>query len=188
MLKSIVPALLIAGAAMSAQAADGDKLLGFEFGVGFHLVDDSRYEGTDVNFGLVLPVGQKFDVVVYHEVASFRGSDTDDNDRSNVHSDINELRFRLSAWESEAMAVKIFLGMGFAEQNEDESGTEWGSTVADIGINFTALKSKSGPVKGELAINAFYRYNKFEAQGLNLDDDLTKLGGFVIGLTAGLYF
>ena len=174
---------------MSAQAADGDKLLGFEFGIGYHLVDDSRYEGTDVNFGLVLPIGQKFDVVVYHEIGRFYGKQNNGNAKSNITSDANELRFRLTAWEGETQAVKIFLGIGYTNLHEDEGNFDWSANVADIGINFTALKTKSGPVKAELAINALYRYCKFEDQNVNIaNPQLNKLGGFVIGVSAGLFF
>jgi hypothetical protein len=60
--------------------------------------------------------------------------------------------------------------------------------VADLGINFTILKAKSGPVKGEIALNALYRHLKFEEADVNLDDDISKLGGFIIGVNAGLYF
>ena len=90
MLKTLIPSLVLAGAFMttSAQAADGDKLLGFEFGVGYHLVDDSNYEGVSTNFGLVIPVGQKFDVVIYHEAGSYHGKQ--DDDKSNAESDVNE--------------------------------------------------------------------------------------------------
>jgi hypothetical protein len=187
MLKSIVPALLIAGAAMSAQAADGDKLLGFEFGVGYHLVDDSRFEGTDANFGLVLPIGQKFDVVVYHEVGRYNGKQN--GERCVIDADANELRFRVSAWEGETQAVKVFLGIGYQDLNIDQGTNSVSSLVADLGINFTVLKTKSGPVKGELAINANYRYFKFAETGTdNLDDDVSKLGGFIIGVNAGLFF
>jgi hypothetical protein len=187
MLKSLIPSLVLVGAMVTgSQAAEGDKLLGFEFGVGYHLADDSRYEGVDTNFGLVLPVGQKFDIVVYHEIGRYYGKQ--DGDKSNIDSDIDQLRFRVTAWEGEAQAVKLLLGIGYADMSEDETGSEWSQVVADIGVNFTAYKAKSGPVKGEIALNAVYRHLKFEEQGLNLADDLSKLGGFVIGVNAGLYF
>ena len=189
MLKSIVPALLIAGAAMSAQAADGDKLLGFEFGVGYHLVDDSRFDGTDINFGLVIPVGQKFDVVIYRENGTYNGKQ--DALKATAKADFNELRFRVSAWEGETQAVKIFLGMGYGTvQTAVPAGTA-SALVADVGINFTVLKTKSGPVKGEIALNAAYRhfrFNEIAPANVPLTDGLSKLGGFIIGADVGLYF
>jgi hypothetical protein len=190
MLKSLIPSLVIAGAIMtsSAQAAEGsaDKLIGFEFGVGYHLTDDSRYEGVDTNFGLVIPVGQKFDVVVYHEIGRYYGKQ--DGAKSNIDSDVDQLRFRVTAWENEKMAVKLLLGIGYADMTEKETSTDFSQVVADAGVNLTVLKAHSGPVKGEIAINAVYRHLKFEEQNLNLTDDLGKLGGFVIGMNAGLFF
>jgi hypothetical protein len=188
MLKALIPSLVLAGAFMgsSAQAADGDKLIGFEFGVGYHLVDESRYDGVSTNFGLVLPVGQKFDVVIYHEVGRYYGKQ--DGDKSNIESDINEMRFRVTAWENEKMAVKLLLGIGYADMTEKEGGDDFSQVVADLGVNFTVLKTTSGPVKGEIALNALYRHLKFEEQSLNLTDDVDSLGGFVIGVNAGLFF
>jgi hypothetical protein len=187
MLKKLIPTLALVGAVMTgAQAAEGDKLLGFEFGVGYHLTDDSRYDGVSTNFGLVLPIGQKFDVVVYHEIGRYYGKQ--DGAQSHIDSDVDQLRFRVNVWEGETQAVKLLLGIGYADMNEEETGTDFDQLVADLGVNFTAWKNKSGPVKGEIAVNALYRHLKFEEQGLNLTDDLSKLGGFVIGLNAGLYF
>jgi hypothetical protein len=187
MLKKLIPTLAIVGSIFTGvQAAEGDKLLGFEFGVGYHLVDDSRYDGVSTNFGLVLPVGQKFDVVVYHEVGNYFGKQ--DGDKSNVDSTINELRFRVNVWESETQAVKLMLGIGYADMDFDDGTGEVSSVLADIGINYTVFKTKSGPVKGELAVNAVYRWLKFEETSTNLTDDADELGGFVIGMNAGLYF
>jgi hypothetical protein len=188
MLKTLIPSLVLAGAFMttSAQAAEGDKLLGFEFGVGYHLVDDSRYEGVDTNFGLVIPVGQKFDIVVYHEVGSYYGKQ--DGVKSTIDSTVDELRFRVSAWENETMAVKLVLGIGYADMAESDGAPEFSQVVADLGINFTIMKAKSGPVKGEIALNALYRHLKFEEVDTALADNLSKLGGFIIGVNAGLYF
>jgi hypothetical protein len=188
MLKKLIPTLAIVGSLMNgAQAAEGDKLLGFEFGVGYHLVDDSRYEGVDTNFGLVLPVGQKFDIVVYHEIGRYYGKE--DGTKSNIDADVNELRFRVNVWEGETQAVKLLLGIGFADIDADNATGEVSQIVADLGVNFTAYKSKSGPVKGEIALNALYRHLKFEETATALPgDDLSKLGGFIIGVNAGLYF
>ena len=192
MLKALIPSLVLAGAIMgsSAQAAEGsaDKLIGFEFGVGYHLVDDSRYEGVSTNFGLVIPVGQKFDVVIYHEVGRYYGKQ--DGDKSNVESDVSEMRFRVTAWENEKMAVKLLLGIGYADMTEKETPTSFSQVVADLGINFTVLKATSGPVKGEIALNALYRHLKFADATVALATDpvLDSLGGFVIGMNAGLFF
>ena len=192
MLKALIPSLVLAGAIMgsSAQAAEGsaDKLIGFEFGVGYHLIDDSRYEGVSTNFGLVIPVGQKFDVVVYQEIGRYYGKQ--DGTKSNIDSDINELRFRVTAWENEKMAVKLLLGIGYADMTEQETGVDFSQVVADLGINFTVLKAQSGPVKGEIALNALYRHLKFAEEDLNFapGEDVSKLGGFVIGMNAGLFF
>ncbi len=191
MLKALIPSLVLAGAIMgsSAQAAQGsaDKLIGFEFGVGFHLVDESRYEGVSTNFGLVIPVGQKFDVVIYHEQGRYYGKENGVN--SNIEADLNEIRFRVSAWENEKMAVKVILGIGYADMVEKEGAApSWSQVVADAGINFTILKAQSGPVKGELAINALYRYLKFTDQTMAVATPVDSLGGFVIGMNAGLFF
>jgi hypothetical protein len=189
MLKALIPSIVLAGAVIStsAQAADGDKLLGFEFGVGYHLVDDTRYEGASLNFGLVIPVGQKFDVVVYNEQGTFQG--TENGDRDTATLDVNELRFRVSAWANDTMEVKLFLGLGYGELTLDEGDDEVSNIVGDAGINFTVFKTKSGPVKGEIALNAFYRHFKFAETDNGLDtDDTDEFGGFVIGANVGLYF
>ena len=189
-MKSLVPSLLLLGAvATSIQAADqsSDKVLGFEFGVGYHLVDDNRFHGTDMNFGLVIPVGQKFDVVVYHEAGVYDGKQN--NNKSLAKTEANELRFRVSVWDGESQAVKLFLGMGYQDANYDDGAVTVSNLVADLGINFTVIKTKSGPVKGEIAINAAYRYFKFaENNNSNLNDPVSKLGGFIIGVNAGLFF
>lgn len=188
MLKKLIPTLAIVGSIFTgAQAAEGDKLLGFEFGVGYHLTDDSRYEGVDTNFGLVLPVGQKFDIVVYHEIGNYYGEE--DGAESQIDSTINQLRFRVNAWESEQQAVKLLLGIGYADMEEADNNPQWSQVVADLGINFTVYKSKSGPVKGEIALNAAYRWLKFDDVDTDLGgDNLEELGGFIIGANAGLYF
>ena len=187
-MKALVPSLLLLGAVAttSLSAADqaSDKLLGFEFGVGFHLVEDSRYDGTDANFGLVIPVGQKFDVVIYHEVGRYFGKQ--EGEHSQIDNDVNELRFRVAAWDGESQAVKIFLGIGYSDADID--GNSVSAPIADIGVNFTVIKTKSGPVKGEVAINAAYRYFRFDDVNGDLNDPVTKLGGFIIGVNAGLYF
>jgi hypothetical protein len=191
-MKALVPSLLLLGAVAttSLSAADqaSDKVLGFEFGVGYHLVDDSHYEGTDINFGLVIPVGQKFDVVVYHESGVYTGKQ--DGVNSTADTDANELRFRVAVWDGESQAVKLVLGLGYQNVNFDPNGadTSVSAIVADLGVNFTVIKTKSGPVKGEIALNAFYRHFRFADTDTDLDDDSKKLGGFIIGVNAGLYF
>lgn len=188
MLKKLIPSLALVGSLMTgAQAAEGDKLLGFEFGVAYHLLDDSRFDGVSTNFGLVLPVGQKFDVVVYHEVGNYYGKE--DGDKANIDSNVSELRFRVNVWENETQAVKLLLGIGYADMDFDDGNDEVSNVVGDLGINYTAFKSKSGPVKGEIALNALYRWLKFEDTFTsNLNDEVNELGGFIIGVNAGLYF
>lgn len=190
MLKSIVPALLIAGASLTAvQAADGasDKVLGFEFGVNYHLIEDRRFEGASTNFGLVLPIGQKFDVVIYGEDGRYFGKE--DGQECEVESSAYEMRFRVTAWEGETQAVKVMLGIGYQDVNIDDDTDNGGAPIADLGIAFTVIKTKSGPVKGELGINAFYRYFRFQDMDTaDLNEPVNKLGGFGIGVSAGLYF
>ena len=90
----------------------------------------------------------------------------------------------------EKMAVKLLLGIGYADMTEQETGVDFSQVVADLGINFTVLKAQSGPVKGEIALNALYRHLKFAEEDLNFapGEDVSKLGGFVIGMNAGLFF
>src|SRR4051812_11895740 len=113
MLKSIIPSLLIAGAAISTSAFAAEPasqdLLGFEFGVGFQIYEDDRFEGVNANLGVVIPVGQKFEIVVFHESAkgTFRDSVNGSDVRADNTFSTNELRFRLTAWENESQAVKF---------------------------------------------------------------------------------
>ncbi len=188
MLKKLIPTLAIVGSIFTgAQAAEGDKFLGFEFGVNYHLLDDSRYDGASMNFGLVLPVGQKFDVVVYVEKGAFTGKE--DDTRSEIETNVTELRFRVPVFESETQSVKLMLGMGYGEYNFDDFDDEISGIVGDLGVNYAFFKTKSGPVKGELALNALYRWSEITEVDTDLPGDtVDSMGGFIIGLSAGLYF
>ncbi len=202
MLKSIIPTLLIAGAAISTSAFAAEPasqdLLGFEFGVGFGLYQDSRIEGINANMGVVLPIGQKFEIEVYHEVgkATFKDTVGGVTVRSNTDFGVNELRFRLTAWQSDAQEVKFLLGIGYFDNSirvtqPVTTTISQSGNVADLGIDYTVVKAKSGPVKGQLAINAIYRFaraNDISNLGLGGMRPVGDYSGVIIGATAGLYF
>src|SRR5687767_15553753 len=137
MIKTIIPSLLLISAA-AAQGAD-EKLLGFEFGVGYYLVDDRRYDGTDANFGLVLPMGQKFDIVVYHEVGRYYGKQ--DGARGQAETETTELRFRIPVWESESQGVKLVVGIGQSEISASHVGHthEEEAPIADLGLQYVVM-------------------------------------------------
>jgi hypothetical protein len=194
MLKALVPSLILVSAIASVQAADPapaqPSVLGFEFGVGYHLFTDTRYNGTNSNFALVLPIGDKFDAVLYNESGRLYGKDTlaGATVRSNIDSDVKEIRFRVQVFAAGEQEVKLMLGMGYATYHSDV-GIDASAPVIDGGIHFVALRKSSGPAKAEIAVNALYRYSRFPGCAFltgcqNVDD----LGGFIFGLNAGLFF
>jgi hypothetical protein len=197
MLKALVPSLLLVGAIASVQAADPapaqQSVLGFEFGVGYHLFTDSRYNGTDSNFALVLPIGTQFDAILYHEVGRYYGKDTVAGApvSNNVDADVNEIRFRVAIWTAPTneQEVRLMLGMGYAAFTSDTAGTDSSAPVIDFGVNFVAMRKTSGPVKAEVAVKATYRYARFPGcPMLTGAKDVDDLGGFIFGLGAGLFF
>lgn len=188
MLKSLVPALLVAGSMTSAMAEDQAQqpVIGFEFGANFNLFNDSRFEGNSTFFALVFPVGKTFNVAVYHEEGRIHGEEDGNDDNYDV--DINQIRVGIDLWESPngSQEVALNLGFGHASYTEDIDEDE---LVTDIAVRYTPIKAKNGPVVGALNVNAAYRYaplnNVFPN---NLNRNIDDLGGFVIGLGAGLYF
>lgn len=105
-----------------------------------------------------------------------------------------ELRFRATAWENEIQEVKVVFGFGyftnqFTNTTQGATGSQSG-IAADLGIDYVFLKSKSGPVKGQLAIDAIYRFARPNAV-VNppfFSKPVTSYNGVIFGLAAGLYF
>lgn len=187
MLKSIVPSLLLVGAVASASAADAapaqDNVLGFEFGAAFGLMNDSRLDSVGTNFQIFLPVGSRFTAGVFHETGNITG-DEDGND-ADINYKLTEMRFGVDVWESATQEVTVVLGFGNIDYTNDLDDS---TLVGDLGIKYTPIKAKTGPVTGSLNINATYRYAEVEDQNIGLNEDADDMGGFQLGLGAGLAF
>jgi len=186
MLKSIVPALLLVGSMTSVMAEDqaAQPVVGFEFGANFNLYNEGIFEGTSTNFALVFPVGNRFTFGVYHENGHIHAQDGGAD--ANIDVDINQIRAGIDLWESAngSQDVAVVLGFGSASYTEDIDEDEM---VVDIGVKYSPIKAKNGPVVGALNINAAYRYAPLNNITI-VGEDINDIGGFIIGLGAGLYF
>lgn len=188
MIKSIVPALLVVGGACSALAEDqvAKPLLGFEFGASFNLYNDSRFEGNGTHFSLIYQVDARLKAAVYHEQGHIHGEENGND--ANIDVTINQFRVGLDLWTSSngSQDVGLMFGFGSASYTEDIDTNE---LVADVVVRYSPIRAKNGPVVGALNINASYRYAPLDNVNIGgftaaIDD----LGGFIIGLGAGLYF
>lgn len=185
MIKHLAPALLaLAGlGGLAAEEQASRPTLGFEFGAGFHLYNDDRFDGTSVNFALMYQVNSVIRAGIYHEGGHIHGEE--DGADVNYDTDIVEFRIGVDLALAKTQSVALVLGIGHAEYTEDIDESEM---VFDAAIRYTPVRAASGPVIGELAINAAYRYAPMNDVGSGLTEDLDDLGGFIVGLGAGLYF
>ncbi len=178
---------------------DLDSVIGFEFGVNYHLFNDRRFTGTDASFALVIPFKDAMDVLVYHESGAYQGKDTAGAGApqltTNVQADINELKFRVKVWGNGNQAVKFQVGAGYGTFGFDMLGGAAGTDnvsalVADIGASVTAMTVANGPIKGTVNMQANYRYTSFTPQAIFGAPMFTvkDFSNFNIGLGVGLYF
>jgi hypothetical protein len=193
MTKQFVPALLLAAAACGAAQA-ADPVLGFEFGAGYNLLNDSRISGISTNFGLVIPVGTRLDAILYHEQGRLSVDQEEAANDGSLRTQINELRFRAGIYQNETASVtaKVLFGFGYGEytftSTSDDGTTE--GPVADLGIDVGFLKATTGPVHTELGVTLNYRYSEISDRNVanNGADQLSDLGGFQLGLRVGASF
>ena len=186
MLKSIVPALLVIGSVSSVIAEDtAQSVVGFEFGATFNLYNDSRFDGNSTNFALVFPVGKSFNISVYHEQGHIHGQE--DGADTNYDVDINQIRVGIDVWESQNGSQQVALQLGFGNASYTGGITE-DEMVTDVAVRYSPIRAKNGPVAGALNVTATYRYAPLNNVAGGLTNTVDDLGGFMIGLGAGLYF
>ncbi len=187
MLKHIVPALLVAGAVLTPVAAADNAVtgpyVGFEFGFNFNLYNDDRFEGAATSFALVFPIGSRMSAAVVHERGNLQGSE--DGDDIDADSSANTIRMNYSVWGNDSQDVSLFLGFGHIRYTGDIDDS---ALVGDLGARYVPVKSKTGPVTGQLDIHANYRYARIDSQGVGLSEDADDMGGFQIGLGVGIFF
>lgn len=186
MLKKIVPSLLIAGAALtSVSAAEqaAGPYVGFEFGFNFNLYNDDRFDGAATTFALTFNVASNFSASVLHERGNLSGEE--DGNRADIDTSANQIRANYKVWSSDTQEVSLFLGFGNITYTGDLDDS---ALLGDLGAKYVPVKSKTGPVQGQLDIHANYRYARVEEQGVGLTEDVDDLGGFQIGLGVGLFF
>jgi hypothetical protein len=187
MLKNIVPSLLLAGAvlapAAAADASAAGPYVGFEFGFNFNLYNDDRLDGAATTFALTFPVSSNFSASVVHERGNITGKN--DGNQADIDTEANEIRATYQVWGSDTQAVKLFLGFGNIQYTGDLNDS---ALLGDLGAQYVPVKSKTGPVTGQLDIHANYRYAKITPDNVGLGDDLDDMGGFQIGLGVGLFF
>jgi len=188
MLKSVIPVVLAAAGISSAVAEEGalKTLIGFEFGTAYHLYNDQRFDGITTTFALAYQVNSRIAAGVYHEQGHIHGEENG----TDASIDISVNQFRLGttvgAADSGAHRVGIKFGFGSASYSGDIDTSE---LVADLEIDYSPIVSRQGPVVGALTIVAAYRYAPLDNVAIGgFTDTIDDLGGFILGLAAGLYF
>jgi hypothetical protein len=194
MLKSLTSVVLIAGSLGSLAAEEkvmAEKqvpkpILGFEFGASANLFSDNRFEGNATNFALAYQVSRRIQACVYHEQGHIHGEEN--NTDINIDVNLTEFRVGLDIWSNEggSQEVALMVGIGQVQYTEGITASEG---MADIAVRYSPIRVKSGPVIGTMNLNFAYRYSALNNLAIaGFTRRLEDLGGFVIGLGAGVHF
>ena len=186
----VVPVLLAMAFVPVVMAADPlpRSTIGFEYGAAATLYNDSRLEGLNTNFAILFAVGQYLNIGVYRETGYIHGEENNSN--VEVDTTIHELRIGLDIWRNETHTqdVSVMMGYGYAKYDATTPSIHIHEMVADLTARYTPVRVKSGPVIGAVTVNAGYRYASLDNRDFGLTRRVDNLGGFVIGLGAGLSF
>lgn len=195
----VVVALL--GFAAVANAADVGTV-GFKFGINyFALPTDDRFSGSGDTFAIVFPLDVGANVQIYHEAIGLSGKDTVAAVKvnGNLNVDINELRIVKEIASIGGAPVDVLIGLGHASVTctlAPAGGVALNadSPVADIGVVVTPLRAKGKALESSLSLGLMYRLLKvpntdfFGAVGAATGSGVDNLGGFTLGLSAGLTY
>lgn len=188
MLKKIVPSLAVLGAlAAPAAAADG-PYVGFEFGFDFQMFNDDRVEGAAGTFALTFPVGSNLSISIVHERGNITVEENAVTEEGNTEG--NKIQVNYNVWQNDTQAVGLYLGFGNMRYDFDGAPiADDTALLADLGAKYVPVSAKTGPVKGQIDVHAAYRYAKISpVTPAGMGDVFDDLGGFVIGLGAGIFF
>lgn len=180
---------LLGGAHLAALDQQGAPTVGFEFGVGYNMPFDDRFEGASTSFALVFPIGDVIAASIYHENIRLRGDE--DGATEDVDGMVNQVRISARILNLGSQDVRIFLGLGLSEFDYASAGEEETGIVGDVGAALGLIRSQSGPVIGAASLEVLARFAPHDdvvVPGFDADEPVESQNALRIGLTAGVYF
>lgn len=185
-MRGMIPTLLCvaAGAVSAAEDQAAVYHLGFEFGGSFVLANDDRFEGYNGSFGLSFPVSGSLKAGVTHERGHLTGEQNATTLEVNTSGFLVNIRYAII--NVEKMELDLQAGLGWVEFDGDIDDE---TMVAEIAALFAPIKSMQGPIKARMDVRAAYRWEQIsEVDSFGSGEEVDDLGGFFIGLGAGIYF
>lgn len=189
---AVIALLLIGMTGRPAEAAT----LGFDLGTSFFLPGEKLADSGTANFIVItFPISAKTEIGFYREELGFALEDNEDGGAvTRVDSDVSIDAIRIV--QTIAGPVAVGLNIGAADVTGALAGAVTFADLVPMADIFGRVTLLSGgePVQGNLAVTLGYRFLRIQAAdpdgllGTDFTDTVDNLGGFSIGISAGVRF